>query len=192
MLPQERRFSFQFVGDFPVKEWLSKLFTLKNKINKIPSFYLICKSKCNIFNGIYYCKSKSHFRVTAGEHLGIIPLTGKNVKSLTESTAFNHIFHTGHNASFHDFETLVKESDEFRLLLRDLFFILRDDLLLWNIFHNYLQFNFIISIIVVTLLTIWLSNMFNMKFVRIKQWKSENASRENSFIISIKMHISYT
>ena len=33
----------------------------------------------------------------------------------------------GHNTSFGDCETLVKESDEFRLFLRESFLILRDD-----------------------------------------------------------------
>ena len=37
------------------------------------------------------------------------------------------MFHTGHNTSFDDFETLVKESDECRLLLRESLLILRDD-----------------------------------------------------------------
>ena len=66
-------------------------------------------------------------KVRACEHLGITPLTGKKVKSLKESGVFNHIFHTNHNASFDDFETLFKDSDEFRLLLRELLLILRDE-----------------------------------------------------------------
>ena len=33
----------------------------------------------------------------------------------------------GHNASFDDFEILVKECDNFRLLLRESLLILRDD-----------------------------------------------------------------
>ena len=72
--------------------------------------------KCNNCNDIYYGKSKCHFKVKACEHLDITPLTVKKVKSPTESAVSAHIFHTGLNASFDDFETLVKESDEFRLL----------------------------------------------------------------------------
>ena len=37
------------------------------------------------------------------------------------------IFHAGDNASFDDFETLVKEPDEVRVLVRVSFLILRDD-----------------------------------------------------------------
>ena len=78
---------------------------------------LVYKFKCNICNGIYYGKTKRHFKVRACEHLGITPLTGKKGKSLKESAVFDHIFHTGHNESFDDFVTLVKQSDKFRRLL---------------------------------------------------------------------------
>ena len=48
---------------------------------------------------------------------------GKKIKSSKESAVFD-IVHTGHNAIFDDFETLVKECDEFRLLLRKSLLIL--------------------------------------------------------------------
>ena len=88
---------------------------------------LVYKFKCSICGNIYYSKTKHHFKVRACEHLGITPLTGKKVKSPKESATFDHIFRTGHNASFNDFETLVKECDEFRLLLRESLLVLRDD-----------------------------------------------------------------
>ena len=53
-------------------------------------------------------------------HLRMTPLTGKKPKrncEIKKFVKFNHIFHTGGNASF-DFETFAKEFDEFRLLLR--------------------------------------------------------------------------
>ena len=83
---------------------------------------LVYKFRCNICNDIYYGKTKRHFKVRACEHLGITPLTGKKVISPKESAVSDHIFHTSNNASFDDFETYVKESDEFRLLLRESFF----------------------------------------------------------------------
>ena len=88
---------------------------------------LVYKFRCNICNDIYYGKTKRHFKVSACEYLGITPLTGKNVKSLKEIAVFYRIVHTGYNTSFDDFETLVKECDEFRLLLRESLLILRDD-----------------------------------------------------------------
>ena len=87
---------------------------------------LVYKFKCNICNDIHYGKTKRHFKVRACEHVGITPLTGEKVKSSKESVVFDNIFHTGHNASFDDFETLAKESDEFRLFLRESLLILRD------------------------------------------------------------------
>ena len=88
---------------------------------------LIYKFKCNICNDIYYGKTKQHFRVRACEHSGIMLLTRKKGKSPKESAVFDPIVHTGDNASFDDFETLVKECDEFKLLLRESFLILCDD-----------------------------------------------------------------
>ena len=88
---------------------------------------LVYKFKCNICNDICYGKTKRHFKVRACEHLGITLLTGKKVKSPKEGAVFYHISHAGHNASFDDFETLVKGSDEFRLLLRESLLILLDD-----------------------------------------------------------------
>ena len=84
------------------------------------------KFRCNIWNDIYYGKTKHHFKVRACEHLGITELTGKKVRSPEESAVFDHIFNANYNACFDDIKTLVKESDEFRLLLRDALLILRD------------------------------------------------------------------
>ena len=89
---------------------------------------LVYKFKCNICNNIYYGKTKWHFKVRACEHLGITSLTGKKVKSSPKNAVYDHIVHTGHIASFDDFETLVKECDEFRRLLRESLLILHDDL----------------------------------------------------------------
>ena len=94
------------------------LFPFKDKIIKMLHSNLVYKFKCNICNDIYG-KTKHHFKVRACEHLGITPLTGKKVKIPKESGVFDHIFYMVHNASFDDFETLIKESDEFRLLLRE-------------------------------------------------------------------------
>ena len=98
-----------------------------------------------------------HFKVRACEHLGNTHLTGKTEKNPKESVVFDHIVHTGHNASFDDFETLVKECDEFRLLLRESLLVFPDDPPLNRyvksvplehidliLFHNYLKFSFII------------------------------------------------
>ena len=76
---------------------------------------LVYKFKCNICNDIYYGKTKYHFKVRACEHF-TFHITRKKVKS---PAVFDHIVHAGHNRSFDDLKTLVKECDEFRLLLRE-------------------------------------------------------------------------
>ena len=53
-----------------------------------------------------------------------LKLRGKNPK---EGAIFDHILHTGHNPSFDDFETLVKDSNELRLLLRESLLISSDE-----------------------------------------------------------------
>ena len=76
----------------------------------------------------------------------ISTLTEKKVKSPKESAVFDHIFHKSHSAGFDDFETLVKESGEFRLLTKSLLILHDDPLLnryvssiLLELFHNYLN-----------------------------------------------------
>ena len=101
---------------FQSRKQLSTLFSFRDKINKMFHSNLVYKFKCNTCNYIYYGKTKYHFKVRDGEHLGIPPLTRKKVKSPKDSAVFDHIVHMSHNATF---KTLVKKCDEFRLLLRD-------------------------------------------------------------------------
>ena len=105
----------------------TRLFTFNDKINKTSHSNLVYKFKCNICNDICYGKAKYHSELRACENIGIIPLTRRKIKSPKESAVFDHIFLTAHKASADDFENLVKESDEFRLFLRESFLILRDD-----------------------------------------------------------------
>ena len=87
------------------------------KINKTSHSNLVYKFKCNICNDICYGKAKYHSELRACE----------KIKNPKECAVFDHIFLTAHKASVDDFENLVKESDEFRLFLRESFLILRDD-----------------------------------------------------------------
>ena len=88
---------------------------------------VVYKSKCNTCNDTYYGKTKRYFKVRTCEHLGIAPLTRKKVKSPKQRAVLYHIFHTGDNASFDNFEKLVKESVEIRLLFREPLLILHDN-----------------------------------------------------------------
>ena len=127
-------------------------------------FNLVCKFKCNICNDIYYGKTKCYFRVRVCEYLGIIPLTGKKVKSPNESVNFI-IFSIRVIAKVLMILKPLSKSllnldlrSESRFWLCVMIHIWIDMLSppsLWNFFHNNLQFSFIILIIIVTILIIW-------------------------------------
>ena len=87
---------------------------------------LVYKFNHNICNDTYYGETQHHLKVRACEYLGFTPITEMKVKILNQSAVFDHIFHTGRNASF-------------------------DNIFIYKVFHNYLQFDFLISIIDVTL-----------------------------------------
>ena len=127
--------------------WLFMLFTFKDNINKMLHSNLG-----------YYGKTKRHFKVRVCEHLGITILTGKKIKS-PKKVQYLIIFS-------------IRVIKQVVLILKSLSKILmnldsfsdesRFYIAWWTTFelHNYLQFSFIISIIVVTLdnLTIYRSS----------------------------------
>ena len=112
---------------FQTKIRLSNLFNYKDKISKDLQSNLVYKFSCNICNDIYYGKTIRHFKVRSCEHLGLTPLTGKRVKTPKEGAILDHIIHSGHTPSFDDFSILVKDSNEFRLLIRESLLISRDN-----------------------------------------------------------------
>ena len=57
----------------------------------------------------------------AFEHLGIAPLTGKLVKMFQKSAVFDHKLFDGHKADFDNFSILLKESNGFKLYLKESF-----------------------------------------------------------------------
>ena len=76
-------------------------------------------------------KPYSISKLGACEHLNIIPLSWKKVKISKASAIFDHILLMTDYPSFDDFETVVKYSNEFRLLLRD-FILISCDMPLLN------------------------------------------------------------
>ena len=63
------------------------LFTFRDKINKMPYSNLVYKFNCNIYNDIYYGKTKHHFKVFRYHSINRV-----KVKSSKESAVFDHIF----------------------------------------------------------------------------------------------------
>ena len=100
---------------------------------------LVYRFKCSICSDIHGKTKKKETR--------------KKVKSPKESALFDYFVHTGHNARFDDFETLVKKCDinsdsdsesHFWYCMMIHLWIEMLSPSLWTFSHNYLQFSFII------------------------------------------------
>ena len=74
---------------------------------------------CGCSNTTYYGQGQRRFTVRASEHLGITPLTVKFVKTHRKSAIFDHMLLDGHEASFDNFPILSKESNPFKLQLKE-------------------------------------------------------------------------
>ena len=81
---------------------------------------------CSCCNATYHCQTERHFFVRASEHLGITPLTGKFVKMPKKSTIFDHMLLDGHKASFDNFSIPLKQSNPFKLQLKESLLISHD------------------------------------------------------------------
>ena len=66
----------------------------------------------------------------AFEHLGVTPLSGKFVKTPKIFLIFDHMLSDGHKASFDNFSILLKESNAFKLQLKESLLIARDKTIL--------------------------------------------------------------
>ena len=67
---------------------------------------------------MYYGQTQRHFFVRASEHLGITPLTGNFFKAHKKSAIFDMLLDV-HKASFDNFLILLKESNPFKLQLKE-------------------------------------------------------------------------
>ena len=74
---------------------------------------------CSCYNATYYGQNQRYFFVRASEHLRITPLTGKFVKTPKKSAIFDHILLDDHKASFGNCSILLKESNTFKLQLKE-------------------------------------------------------------------------
>ena len=83
-------------------------------------------------------KLKKNVFVRASEHLGITPLTGKFVKTPKKSAIFDHMLLDGHKASFDNFSILLKESNSFKLQLKESLLISRDKPILKKNIYSFL------------------------------------------------------
>ena len=67
----------------------------------------------------------SHLNVKIGEHIGISPITKKQVKPKNISVA-DHLLFCNHSASYDDFNILVRQNKTFLLELKERLLIMID------------------------------------------------------------------
>ena len=103
---------------------ISNLFNFKHVNTKLSS-HIVYKFMCSCCNATYG-QTQRHFFVRASEHLGITHLTGKFVKTTRKSAIFDHMWWDSHKASFDTFSALLKESNPFKLQLKESLLISRD------------------------------------------------------------------
>ena len=108
------------------KTHLSSLFKFKDNIPKYLHSHLIYKFLCSCCNATYYSETQRHLIVRVSEHLGITPVTQKQVKYPKMSAIMDHILLEGHNATYDDFWILIPENNQFKLHLKESLLIKRD------------------------------------------------------------------
>ena len=86
---------------------------------------VVYKFQCGLCNESYYGECIRHLNVRIGEHIGISPLTRKQVKPKNSSVA-DHLLLCNHSASYDDFSILTRDSSKFLLELKESLLILRD------------------------------------------------------------------
>ena len=98
---------------------LRSLFHFKDTLDKKIRSDLVYRYTCSNCNVTYYGKSYRHFFTRAAEHMGISYLTEKCVKNVKQSAASDHLLQYDCSIKFDDFDILVSETNNFRLLIKE-------------------------------------------------------------------------
>ena len=94
---------------FKSQNKLATSFCFKDCIPKELTSVVICKFHYGICNKFYYGECVTLLNVRIGEHIRILPLTMKKVKSKS-SVVSNHLLLGNHSLSFQSFDVLTKEN----------------------------------------------------------------------------------
>ena len=87
---------------------------------------VVYKYMCGRCNSSYYGETDRHFRVRAGEHIGLSPLTFKKCKPSKGSAVRDHLLFCDNDPSFEEFSVLAKASSKFSLEIKESLLIKRD------------------------------------------------------------------
>ena len=110
---------------FKNKTRLGNNFHFKDRIPKDLTSGVVYKFQCGLCNESYYGECVRHLNVRIGEHIGISPLTKKQVKPKNSSVA-DHLLFYSHSACYDDFRILTHENIKFLLELKECLLIMRD------------------------------------------------------------------
>ena len=110
---------------FQIKTRLGNNFHFKDQIPKDLTSGAVYKFQCGLCNESYYGECMRHLNVRIGEHIGISPLTRKQVKPKNSSVA-DHLLFCNHSVSYGDFSILTRENKKFLLALKESLLIMRD------------------------------------------------------------------
>ena len=109
---------------FKNKTRLGNNFHFKDQIPKDLTSGVVYKFQCGLCNESYNGECMRHLNVRIGEHIGISPLSRKQVKPKNSSVA-DHLLFCNHSASCDDFSILTREN-KFLLELKESLLIMRD------------------------------------------------------------------
>ena len=97
---------------------LAKIFHFKDRISKQLASGIIYKFQCGLCNESYHGECVRHLNVRIGGHIGISPLTKKEIKP-KGSAVNNHLLLCNHSPSFGNFNVLTKKNKKILLQLKE-------------------------------------------------------------------------
>ena len=108
--------------------------TLHNQRDKS---HLVYKLMCSCFDAFYYGESERYFFVSTSECHDMTPFTGKWVKNPKKSAIINNVLLKNHDVSFEDLKIILKESNKFKLHVKESLLIRHDKTELNRNIHSY-------------------------------------------------------
>ena len=97
----------------------------KDQVPKDLTSVVVYKFHCRLCNESYYGECMRHLNVRTGEHIGISPLTRKQVTPKNSPVA-DYLLLCIHSASYDDFK-ITRENKKFPLELKESLLIMRDN-----------------------------------------------------------------
>ena len=105
---------------FKIPSRLNNFFTFKDKVNKEIHSLLVYNYKCSSCNAVYIGKTKRHYKTWISEHIGVSALTGKTVKSHSQTSSVrHHMLLCNTVVSSENFTIIASSNSNFRLEIQE-------------------------------------------------------------------------